>query len=54
MHKITKREKDIALQWRANLLTVNDVAKKLKKPRSSTYIILARALKQIHYDKTKD
>jgi hypothetical protein len=49
--KVTKREKQLAIQWRSGLLSLSDVARKIKKNQpSQAYSMLARALRAIHHE----
>lgn len=46
---MTKREKDIAAMWAMDRITHAEATRKLKVSPNTTYSIIARSLKEIHY-----
>ena len=49
---MTKYKKEIAILWAKGELKGVEVAKKYKTTPNNIYVTLAKALKEIHYEKT--
>lgn len=50
VRKPSKRERELVYEWRANFLTVPQLAKKLKKSRVGAYTTIARVYKYDHFN----
>jgi len=48
-----KAQKEVAVQWAKKQISLTQVCNTLKVLPSTAYSILARALKEIHYGKSK-
>lgn len=46
---MTKKQKKITKMWACGMMTHAEASRRLKASLTTTYSILARALKEIHY-----